>query len=178
MIQKKSSDLFGDAPKAKKAPKEAAQIIEGTGHCLPERPPGHPDLRYAVTIPLGAMSVSFAVECGYLDEAVKAKCRKLLDDYMAGIPSLDSPEVQAWVRIVLGRFKTRYRPAKDTQPIWSMSSLEEHPDWDQMAHVDRHAGVVWIRSFYPDFTPTAEQFSAKEKKDERKPDSRSDPFGD
>jgi hypothetical protein len=167
----KSPSLF-DAPVAPKKPaKEPAQIVESAGHCLPERPPGHPDLRYSVAVPMGAMSISYAAECGFLDEAVKAQCRKLLDEYMASIPSLEDPKVQKWIAVVLARFKTRYRPAKDGQPVWSMSSLEEHPDWDQMQHVDRHAGVVWIRSFYPSFTPTAEHFTGtKEKTDGQKED--------
>lgn len=148
---------------------------EGAGGFL--NPPGHPEHGLSLNTEGGWTSLSYVVE--HPDEfppaAVRA-CQAELDRWEAGEPDPD------WVAQVLGYFRNCYRPTDGSSSASDLiipnnlriSTLEELDGLtvveatdtedtvyhvDPMQNVDRHAGVAYIRKFYPDFMPTADNFA-------------------
>ena len=129
-------------------------------------PPGHPELTSSVETNLrrrlenrGSMSLSYAAECDYISPAVRAEAKRKLAEWSANRLAIDSNEVQAWVRQVLGYFKGCYRnPDRSGVQQWNASELIID-NRDPLANADDHAGVRTIRHYYPEFTPTAEHFA-------------------
>lgn len=149
------------------ATKERGAIRQtGMGGFL--NPPGHPEHTHHIETDLrrrpwnrGGMSLSTAVKCEYLDDATRAAARKLLDTWLANKQPLDSPEVQGWVRQVLGSFKGCFK-GQETAPgagdEWDVGKLRINSEVDPLLNADLHAGVHLIRKYYPEFIPTAEHF--------------------
>lgn len=142
--------------------KISARIVNcGIGGFL--NPPTHPEHTMGVNTydrngrNDGCMSLSSAIEpaSSWLPEETRAQARKILADWKA--PAIDSPEVQDWIRQVLGYFRNCYRPA-GTVGRCAVDKLEID-ERDPMVNIDHHAGVYFIRCFYPEFTPTVEHFT-------------------
>lgn len=132
-------------------------VKEGMGGFL--NPPGHPEHDYHVQTDLrrrpenrGGMSLSTAVDCDYLDAGTRAAARAKLAQWAANKQPLESPEVQAWIRQVLGYFAGAYRRAGNDAPdAWHVHFLIFNKHIDPMMRLEDHAGVHLIQSFYPEF---------------------------
>jgi hypothetical protein len=72
--------------------------------------------------------------------------KKMLDDWQ-------HPIDHEWVLQVLGFFKGCYAGSQG----WAVPVLVLDKR-DPMEHIDKHAGVHFIRKFYPDYVPTLEDF--------------------
>lgn len=142
-------------------------------------PPGHPEHDWSVETDLrrrpenrGSMSLSHAVTCEWLDAATRAAARAKLASWVA--PSLSAPEVVDWVRSVLGYFKSMYGDPRVPEPErWHCEHLRTvYPDGGDMEKVMRldtadghpviffeHAGVHFVRNYFPEYVPSAEDFA-------------------
>jgi hypothetical protein len=131
-------------------------------------PPGHPEHTVSVETDTdrprdyrGFTSLSAAASDDAMDPAVRAEAKRLLDAWAANAPPLESAEVQAWVLQVLGYFRGCYRnPDKSGTEQWHASHLVIRDDryYSPVEHAGDHAGVRFIREYYPGFAPTAEHF--------------------
>ena len=126
-------------------------------------PPTHPEHFYSVETDLnrspenrGSMSLSYALECDYLDDTTKERVRATLAQYVP--QPIDSPEMQDWVHSVLGYFRNCYRNSNFPEPAcWYAGNviITDSPEEKYGLHpIDDHAGAHLIRKFYPDFIPT------------------------
>ena len=140
---------------------EPARIIQsGMGGFL--NPPGHPEHTTSVETDLrwrpenrGRMSLTAASKCGYIDPAIRAKATRLLTAYVP--PDIASDEGRTWARSVLGYFRGCYRnPQKAGEDQWHAAHVDVDSNRDPLANADDHAGVHWIRKWYPEFRPTKE----------------------
>ena len=148
---------------------------QGAGGFL--NPPDHPAHTLSIETEGGSASLEYVVDHpDQFPAAAVARAKRELhawDD--TGDPD---PE---WVSQVLGYFRNSYtntnpdRRCKYIHPnnlgptrfIEEVDGLvaDDHgedacPRWtvDPVKNIDRHAGVAFIRRFYPDFVPTREQF--------------------
>jgi hypothetical protein len=144
--------------------KERGRIVQsGMGGFL--NPPGHPEHTQSVETDLhrrpenrGGMSLSAAVACDWLDDATRAAARTILKTWEANKPALNNPEVQEWVRQVLGYFRGCYRNPEAGAEEWNAGKLTIDQKRNPLDKPEDHTGVNLIREFYPEFVPTAEQF--------------------
>lgn len=74
-------------------------------------------------------------------------------------PPIDDPAIQEWILHVLGYFKSCY-VGQDKQGnfSWNASDLVIEKNSDPVLNANNHAGVHFIRKYYPDFMPTQEHF--------------------
>lgn len=127
-------------------------------------PPTHPEHNYSVETNTefhsncrGCLSLTTALEASWIEDEVRAEVKRLLDSWQR--PALESPEIQDWIHQVLGYFRGCYRnPALPESQQWNASYLIINQGANPLAFVMDHAGVRWIRKFYPEFVPTAEHF--------------------
>ena len=141
---------------------EKGKIVhDGMGGFL--NPPTHPEHEWSVQTDLrrrpenrGGMSLSTAATCEYLDPATRGAARRMLTKWVA--PPIDSPEVVAWVRMVLGYFVRCYRNPDAGADEWNAGKLVIDANRDPMDTPAEHAGVHLIRKYYPDYQPTREDF--------------------
>lgn len=146
--------------------KEVGRIVKrGMGGFL--CPPGHPEHDWSVEYDLrrrpenrGSCGLSYARVSVWLDDAVKAAAKKLLDDWAANKLPLNDPAVVRWCREVLGYFAGCYAgdPALGDDK-WNVAKLCIDRAVDPVLHADIHAGVHLIRKYYPEFAPSAEDFA-------------------
>jgi hypothetical protein len=145
--------------------KEPGIIVnEGLGGFLD--PPTYPTHTKSVEFDLrrrrenrGYMSLSSAVESEWLDDAVRAFAKQILDDWVR--PPIESPKIQDWIRQVLGYFKNCWKGEGSEPQCWQVSNLvtlEKDYLPGRIGLLD-HAGVHLIRKFYPDFLPTEAHFT-------------------
>lgn len=134
-------------------------VASGMGGFL--NPPTHPEHSFSVSSSYGdtfSMSLTAAAKTDWLNSATKAAARHLLKTWKA--PAIESTEVQDWIAHVLGYFKSCYSGSdSDGNISWNASDLRILPDADPVLNADIHAGVHLIRGYYPEFTPTAEDFA-------------------
>jgi len=119
-------------------------------------PPTHPEHTRAVQSLHGDtffMSLSAAVESEWLDAGSRLAAKSLLDSWQS--PAIESPEVQDWIRQVLGYFRGCYQGENGS---WHAGELKIVKKGELLPPVEQHAGVHLIRKYYPEFEPTAEQF--------------------
>lgn len=94
---------------------------------------------------------------------IRAQAKALLDAWHANPPSIDSAEVQDWIHQVLGYFRNCWRGKGPEPECWHANKLEivSGPLMDgvQVYAIEKHAGVHMIRKFYPEFTPSAEDWA-------------------
>lgn len=135
-------------------------INQGVGGFL--CPPGHPMHTKGVETDLnrrpedrGGMSLEAAAECNWLDAATRGRAKALLAWQP---PPIDTPEIQDWIRQVLGYFCSCYNFGPDVPENWYAARLTIDANANPLEHCMRHAGVHLIRKYYPHFVPTAEQF--------------------
>lgn len=142
---------------------EKGRIIHpGMGGFL--NPPTHPEHDWHVETDLrrrpenrGGMSLTAAAEATWLDSSTRAEAKKLLKSWRP--PPPNSPEIIDWRQQMLGYFKTMYR--NDNAPSgheWDASTMYIDPERDPILNADAHAGVHYIRKFYPDYVPTETDF--------------------
>lgn len=136
---------------------------EGAGGFL--NPPGHPEHVYSVHGYRGRSreassitSLSAAVACEWVSDEARAEAKALLDAWTEANRGTTPPV--AWVRSVLGYFRHMYRWRDRADPkAWHVSELLADSKRDPVENADDHAGVNLIRRFYPEFTPTADDFA-------------------
>lgn len=150
-------------------PTEPGQIIggapqHGMGGFL--NPPGHPEHTHHVETDLkkqpqnrGGMSLSEAVDCTWLVPSTRAAAKSMLDRWQEYRPALESPEVQDWIRQVLGYFRGCYRGEGPEPECWHADKLCIPKAGEPARLNEEHAGVHLIRKYYPEYEPTGEHFS-------------------
>lgn len=142
--------------------KDQGRIVSGgMGGLL--NPPTHPEHTVNVAYrrkherkDSGSMSLSYAVECDYLDDATRAAAKRRLDSWVP--PPLESAAIQEWIHQVLGYFRGSYKGVGPDETCWNAGNLHFYKDGEELPAVDDHAGVHLIRKYYPDFTPTSADF--------------------
>jgi hypothetical protein len=142
--------------------KEQGRIVTGNGMGGFLCPPTHPMHTQHVETDLrrrpenrGRESLEYAVEDETLTNATRAAARTVLNSWKA--PPLDSEEIRGWVLQVLGYFRGSYNMTL-TEEGWHCDKMTFDHELDPMDHIENHAGVHLIRKYYPDFTPTREDF--------------------
>lgn len=121
-------------------------------------PPTHPEHTISVRSSYGNtffMSLSSAAEAEWLDPSTRGTARGILKAWKP-LP-IESPEVQDWIRQVLGYFRNCYRGDGSEPECWNASNLVTDRT-DLRFDVDRHAGVHLIRKYYPEYVPLSVQF--------------------
>jgi hypothetical protein len=145
---------------------EQGRIIgRGAGGFL--NPPTHPEHNYSVETDLqqrpedrGSMSLSYAVSCEWLDSDTRRAAAKMLKDWQKNKPGLNDPAVQEWIGQVLGYFRNCYAaPGRDMDDpeTWHADKLAI-ANGERAYSVERHAGVHFIREFYPEYKPSTADF--------------------
>lgn len=134
-------------------------VNSGMGGFL--NPPTRPEHSYSVRSLRGdtfCMSLTAAVSDKWLDEKTRKQAGELLSRWIA--PDINSPKIQAWIRQVLGYFAGCYvGQDKVGNPSWNVSDLRISKETNPTLNADTHAGVHFIRKYYPNFIPTAEHFA-------------------
>jgi hypothetical protein len=129
-------------------------------------PPEYPTHEYHVQTDLrrrpenrGSMALTYAVEeAPWLDPETKSEAKALIDKWKTRRPALNSQKVQDWIHQVLGYFKNGYRNPSAGAQQWHASKLI-FDERDPVQNADDHAGVHLIQKFYPDFSPTQQDFA-------------------
>ena len=144
--------------------KERGRVVAGGMGCF-LCPPNHPEHSYSVETDLnqrkanrGSMSLSFAADCEWLTDETRFTVSELLNSWQK-LP-LDSAVVQDWIAKVLGYYKDCYRNLDEQEPkCWHADNLKitKMPAKAGLTTND-HAGVHLIRQYYPEFSPTKENF--------------------
>jgi len=141
-------------------------VVAGSGMGGFLNPPGHPEHTHHVATDLqkrpenrSGMSLSVAVECDWLSPTARADAKRMLDEWQANRPALDSPEVKDWVHKVLGYFRVSYRGEGPEPECWHVANLIFLKAGDAARPNEEHAGVHLIRKYYPEYSPTAEDFA-------------------
>ena len=144
---------------------KGAIVQEGMGGLL--CPPGHPMLTQSVETDLrrkpenrSRMSLEYALESPGLDAATRAVVRTILATWERLKPPLDSPEVREWILQVLGYFRGCFNFHPENEAGWHAANLTIESDADPLEKADFHAGVHLIRQYYPDYQPSAADFTA------------------
>jgi len=134
-------------------------VHKGMGGFL--NPPTHPEHKWDVQSVYGDtfhMSLSAAAEATWLNDETRRQATSLLRNWKR--PPIQSPEVQDWIRKVLGYCKGCYvGQDKQGNLSWNVSDLRIRPDIDPMLNENIHAGVHLIRKYYPDYMPTKTDFA-------------------
>lgn len=147
--------------------KEKGRIVAvGMGGFL--NPPGHPMHTLSVETELNhrrenraRMSLEAALECSWLADSIKAQARMALDKWrLQDQPPLHSPKVRAWIGQVLGYFAHCYNDDPANLEGWSAGRLTIDAARSPMEHSERSAGVHHIRRFYPEYTPTVDDWAS------------------
>ena len=133
-------------------------------------PPTYPQHAYHVECDLrrrpenrGMMSLEYASTCEYISAGVRVRAKRMLAKWQA--PPIDSPEIVDWRLEVLGYFAGCYAdlslPEADRWNAGNLLIPKLYPAQAEKVTdpVNQHAGVRHIRRFYPDWTPTDEDFA-------------------
>lgn len=133
-------------------------VKSGMGGFL--NPPTHPEHDYSVDCGHdGCMSLSAAIDAEWLDANVRLEASRKLEDWKAHALPLDTPSVREWVLQVLGYMKNCYRnPAEEGAAQWYGSNVVIDRLRNALDYIADHAGVHFIRQYYPHYQPTAEDF--------------------
>ena len=139
------------------------RVVEGQGMGGFLEPPGHPEHTYHVETELrrapanrGGVSLGGALEYSYISPESRAEAKRLLEGYKP--PPIKSAAAKAWIQQILGYYRGMYRnPNVSGERQWHVSDMQVR-DWDPMEHIEDHAGVRFIRRFYPKYRPTKKDF--------------------
>ena len=129
---------------------EKGKIVnQGMGGFL--NPPTHPEHDWSVeSIRKGAsdfsMCLSSAIDCQFLDSDTKKKAKELLKSWKR--PALKDQRIQDWICQVMGYFKNCYQGENGS---WTAGDLKIDSKIDPISNQNIHAGVHFIRKFYPQF---------------------------
>ena len=131
-------------------------LTHGAGGFL--NPPTHPEHTASVSSSTMGMSLSHAVSCDYIPDEIRARARQILGNWVR--PALNSPEIQEWILQVFGYFKGCFKGSAGPKE-WHVEQLRIEPTTPEkeLLNADLHAGVHFIRGFYPEFMPTLAQFA-------------------
>jgi hypothetical protein len=114
----------------------------------------HVGSKYADTF---FMSLESAAESDWLDPETKDRAKTILDGYSP--PNINAPHVQQWIGEVLRHLRHCYEgEASLGEERWSAGNLRIDHVAKQVENQDTHAGIHWIRKWYPDFVATEEHF--------------------
>ena len=145
-------------------PNKGRIVRGGQGGFL--NPPDHPDHAVHVETELrrhrenrATMSLTYAANDDALDDYARNAAQGRLDKWDAEKHPLTHPDVKDWIAQVLGYFRGCYKgfPVRSDSP-WNADNLIIDQERDPVEHADTHAGVHFIRGFYPDFEPSVEHF--------------------
>lgn len=126
-------------------------------------PPGHPEQTMHVQTDLsrrpenrGFVSLSHAAnEASWLHPAVRDEAKRILQEREKDKKPLSDPDVKDWTHQVLGYFRNMRIPESGSRNV---PDLKVDPSVDAVEQADQHAGVAYIRQYYPDYKPTKEDF--------------------
>lgn len=125
-------------------------------------PPLHPEHFLHVETDLrrrkcdrGIMSLSAAAACDWLDRETRHAARQLLNKWTKNRPTISDPAVQDWICHTLGYFRSCYVAPYGSTDV---SALVVSTKLNPLANSHMHAGVCFIRKFYPEYHPSAEHF--------------------
>ena len=150
--------------------KERGRIIrEGMGGFL--TPPGYPERAYSVEYDLtlrkenrGTMSLSYAVECDWLDDATRAEAQRILDAWQA--PDISSREVQMWIKQCWSHWRNCYKLdgerelfVMQSQPFSDLPTVQGR-GLHMIIGISQHQAVVNIRRYYPEYVPSVRDMTA------------------
>jgi hypothetical protein len=153
------------------ATKEIGVVTSQSGMGGFLNPPTHPEhsmhveTHYRNHRVSGGMSLSAAVKCEYLADHIRASAKRVLDAWQK--PSLNSKAVKQWIRQVLGYFRNCYKGDGNEPECWNAGTLKIMPKneanawgvYPVLPSIDEHAGVHFIRQYYPEYVPTAKEFA-------------------
>lgn len=128
-------------------------VNEGMGGFL--NPPAHPEHILSVkgSRDEGGSLSYIAYDPGaasYWDEETVQRARNILETWTP-LP-LDHPDVEDWVRQVMGYFRGCYGGDRSLgEQRWNVQNLLIDSELDPMENEDEHAGVHYIRKWYPEF---------------------------
>jgi hypothetical protein len=122
---------------------------KGVGGFL--NPPGHPEHDWSVVSKDSSTSLSSAIKSSYVDDAIKKQAQDLLNKWAGEKPPLSDPKIQDWIHQVMGYFHDMHKGHGDKETSWHASNLTHRPGADPMLNQDIHAGVNFIRKYYPEF---------------------------
>lgn len=132
-------------------------VNRGMGGFL--NPPTHPEHFYSVEGSNFSYCLSGAIMSGeYIDQSVVRQVNQLLTQWQP--PEIDSPEIQDWILQVMGYFAGCYQGANESFNASDLQIRRKGKGSHRPPTPDKHAGVHFIRKFYPDFMPTAYHFAA------------------
>jgi len=140
--------------------KRTARIVPGgMGNFLD--PPEYPTHQFHIGYGRrqGGSSLTSNSSVESIDPLTRKEVRGLLDNWKKNRPPIDSPEVRKWISEVLGYMATGYRNPNAGDKQWDASKLVFDSKRDPVRNAKDHAGVHLIRKFYPDFTPTDDDFA-------------------
>ena len=133
--------------------KEKGKISKGgMGNAL--APPTHPMHDFHVeglSKDSFAICLSSALKYEWLDDRTKEKAGAILNKWEP-LP-LSNPDMQDWIHQVLGYFKHCYSKDGVGRNVNTDCVISEEP-----LDVNRHLGVMYIRSYYPHYCPTDKDF--------------------
>jgi len=124
-------------------------------------PPTHPEHTKSVVTDLnrrpqnrGFCNLSYAIGCEWVNPAVRKQAAQILADWQP-LP-IDSEPVVTWRRKVLGYFRSCYvRPYSSRNVSDLLIDSKRNP----LAFAHQHAGVQFIRTFYPAYHPSKADFT-------------------
>jgi hypothetical protein len=126
-------------------------------------PPSHPEHSLHVETSLrrrpenrDILSLSYAAKCQWLDRETRHAVRCRLNSWKRSRPSIEDPDIQDWIMHVLGYFRGCYVGGSGSR---NADDLLISRTLDPMENADKHAGVLFVRDFYPDFVPTPAHFA-------------------
>lgn len=141
--------------------KETFKIVKGKGCGCFLDPPSYPTHFYTVEEYRGRklcgfMSLENATESQWLPAEVREQAQALLDGWEK--PPLDDPATKDWVHQVLGYFRGCYVGEDGDRKVENLIICKDAQALG--LPLDRHAGVLLIRDFYPEFTPGPDEWAS------------------
>lgn len=145
--------------KCKRLGKSVGKLVaSGQGGFL--NPPTHPEHSWSIRSIHGQtffMSLTGAVEADWLADETRAIAYRKLATWVR--PALASDEVRAWIKDVLAYFRHCYRGIQHDETAWHASNVQVNAKADELANAEIHAGVHYVRKYYPEFVPVADDFT-------------------
>lgn len=125
------------------------KIISGSMGSFLE-PPTHPNHHHSIQSVYGdtfSIALSSAVDTEWLDDKTKAEAKKIMDDWT--VPPITDVSIIDWIHQVLGYFGSGYKGQS-----WNVSDLVFDSKRDSVSNQNDHAGVHFIRKYYPQYKLT------------------------
>jgi hypothetical protein len=121
-------------------------------------PPNHPDHSYCVEYWRSRqpeiMTLAQAIDDPRIEPAIKEQCQEIMDQWELP-PIYDNAE---WVYMVLGYYRYCYAEQTPGGSYYPNVRLWGDMASDPLEYANVHIGVMFVRSFYPDYEPTKGDF--------------------